>query len=92
MKTKKDSIINIISIFLIILSVLLLFFLIIYYITHSPEFVTHIQLVGVLMTLSASMLSGFLGMWLKLTDKLTDFSGRLGNIEGKLSKIENKTK
>lgn len=55
-----------------------------YFSTHSSEFVTHIELVGVAVGISSATLGGFITMWLKLTD----FAKELGEIKGIVSRIK----
>ncbi len=81
---KKDDIIDIISILLILYSIGIMLFLIYRFYTHSAEYVTHSQLVGVLVGISTSTAGGFIAILLKLSD----FAKDLGEIKGKLSHLK----
>lgn len=85
--------INIISALLIILSILVFLYTIIYYKTYSPEFVTHEQFYTSISGVAFAFFSAILGIWVNVSNKLTDFAKDLGEIKGKLNHfLENDSK
>lgn len=92
-KKEKKKIVDFVSIVLILVSLLIFLYIITYYQTYSPEFLTHQQFYNSIVPIAVAFFSGFLGMWIKISDKLSDFEGRLGKLEGKLDQyIKNHSK
>lgn len=85
-KTKK-LVINIISFLLVLTGVLTFLYLIYYFQTHSSEYLTHEQFYTAMVAVAFGSLTPILGVWINLSNKITDFAKDLGRLEGKLDQF-----
>lgn len=65
---------------LILLSLFIVLYLIYYFTTHSPRYVTETMFVGSIAALGTAMFSGFLSLWIKISG----FAEDVGRIKEKL--------
>jgi len=86
-KTMNIKIVNTISIILILIAAILFLYLIAFYQIHSPEFVTHEQFYSAMSVIATAFFSGLLGVWMNVSNRLTEFAGELGEIRGVLKQF-----
>lgn len=88
-KKTRDLLINILSIILMFLSILSFLLLVFYFQTNSPEYLTHEQFYTSISVVGFAFFAGLLSVWVKVSDKLTDFARELGEFKGMLKQYIN---
>jgi hypothetical protein len=83
----KIKIVDIISIILILTAAALFLYLIVFYQIYSPEFVTHEQFYSAMAVVATAFFSGMLGVWMNISNRLTEFAGELGEMKGTLKQF-----
>ena len=83
----KIKIVDIISISLIILAAILFLYLIVSFQLHSPQFVTHEQFYSTMTQIAIAFFSGLLGIWMSMSNKLTEFASEIGEVKGILKQF-----
>jgi len=85
LKISKDSLVNILSIALMILSILAFLILIFYFQLHSPEYLSHEQFYSSMAVIGFAFFAGLLSVWINVSNKLTDFARELGELKGSIN-------
>lgn len=81
------KIINVVSYILIILSIVIALYIILYFQKYSPEFLTHEQFYFSIAGITGSFFTALSGIWMNLSGKLMDFAKDLGEVKGKVDQL-----